>query len=265
MTPARSSRGASLGRLLAWLAATALLLFIAIPIVALALRTDPLTFARSIAQPGARQALALSLVTTGFTLGIALALGTPLAYLLARTEVRWKRLLDGIVDLPIVLPPAVAGVALLVAFGRRGLLSPALDAGGIRLSFTTAAVVMAQLFVAVPFYVRAARAGFASVDRRLEEASSSLGYGALGTFTRITVPLAMPSLVGGAVLTWARALGEFGATIMFAGNLPGVSQTVPLAVYLGLEGGDLEGAIALSLLLVATSLAVLAVVRLVER
>jgi molybdate transport system permease protein len=124
---------------------------------------------------------------------------------------------------------------------------------------------MAQLFVSVPFYVRAARNGFLSVDRTLEEASETLGYGAVGTFMRITVPLAMPSLIGGAMLTWARALGEFGATIMFAGNLPGVSQTVPLAVYLNLEGGDIATATSLSLVLVAASVAVLAVVRLAER
>jgi molybdate transport system permease protein len=254
-----------LRRGLAWLAACALVAFIAVPIVALAIRTNPATFVAAIATPQALQALRLSACTTAVTLGAAIALGTPLAYLLARSESRFRRLLDAIVDLPIVLPPAVAGVALLVAFGRRGLLGPALDAAGIHLSFTTAAVVMAQLFVSVPFYVRAARNGFLSVDRTLEEASETLGYGAVGTFMRITVPLAMPSLIGGAMLTWARALGEFGATIMFAGNLPGVSQTVPLAVYLNLEGGDIATATSLSLVLVAASVAVLAVVRLAER
>jgi molybdate transport system permease protein len=236
-----------------------------VPIVALALRTDPATFVRSVTAPSARTALALSLWTTTVTLALALLLGTPLAHLLARSEFKGKRALDAIVDLPIVLPPAVAGVALLVAFGRRGLLGVPLGAAGIHLSFTSAAVVMAQFFVAVPFYVRAARAGFVGVDRELEDASATLGRGPLGTFLRITVPLALPSLIGGAVLTWARALGEFGATIMFAGNLPGVSQTVPLAVYLGLESGDLEGATALSLVLVAVSLIVLGIVRLVDR
>jgi molybdate transport system permease protein len=252
-------------RAVAWIAAGILVTFIALPIVALALRTDPATFVATVTAPQARAAVALSLVTTATTLVIALVLGTPLAYLLARSDHRWRRLLDATVDLPIVLPPAVAGVALLVAFGRRGLLGPALDAAGIHLSFTTAAVVMAQLFVSVPFYVRAARAGFLGVDRTLEEASATLGYGSVGTFARITVPLALPSLIGGAMLAWARALGEFGATIMFAGNLPGVSQTVPLAVYLNLESGDLASATALSLLLVATSVAVLGVVRLAER
>jgi molybdate transport system permease protein len=134
---------------------------------------------------------------------------------------------------------------------------------GIHLSFSTGAVVLAQLFVACPFYVRSARAGFMTVDRTLEDASATLGYGGWGTFRRVTVPLALPALIGGAVLTWARALGEFGATIMFAGNLVGVTQTMPLAVYLGLESGDLDGAVALSVVLVLVSLAVLLVVRLV--
>jgi len=163
-----------------------------------------------------------------------------------------------------VVPPAVAGVALLLAFGREGLLGPTLNNMGIHLAFSTPAVVMAQLFVSCPFYVRAARAGFVAVDRVLEDASATLGYGGWGTFRRITVPLAMPSLVGGAVLTWARALGEFGATIMFAGNLMGVSQTMPLAVYLSLESGDLDGAVTLSVVLVLVSLAVSLVVRMVE-
>ena len=167
-------------------------------------------------------------------------------------------------DLPIVVPPAVAGVALLLAFGRQGLLGPTLNRLGIHLSFSTPAVVLAQLFVACPFYVRAARAGFLAVDRVLEDASATLGYGGWGTFRRITVPLALPSLVGGAVLTWARALGEFGATIMFAGNLMGVTQTMPLAVYLSLESGDLDGAVALSVVLVLVSLVVSLVVRLVS-
>ena len=254
-----------MGRGAAVFASALLVAFIAIPVLALALRTDPATFVRSVASEGARTALLLSLVTTTITLALALFLGTPLAHLLARSEFAGKRIVDAVVDLPIVLPPAVAGLALLVAFGRRGLLGPALAGGGIQLSFTTTAVVLAQLFVAVPFYIRAARAGFSGVEPTLEDASATLGYGAFGTFVRVTVPLALPSLIGGAVLTWARALGEFGATIMFAGNLPGVSQTVPLAVYLGLESGDVEGAVALSLVLVAVSMIVLAIVKSLQR
>ncbi len=240
-----------------------LLLFILVPLAALFLHTSPAALWASLQQPQAVSALLLSLETTVTTLLLALVLGTPAAYLLARRRFRGQRLLDSLVDLPIVVPPAVAGVALLMAFGREGLLAPALDVLGIHLSFSTGAVVLAQLFVACPFYVRSARAGFMAVDRTLEDASATLGYSGWGTFRRVTVPLALPALVGGAVLTWARALGEFGATIMFAGNLVGVTQTMPLAVYLGLESGDLDGAVALSAVLVVVSLAVLLVVRLV--
>jgi molybdate transport system permease protein len=251
------------GRALVALLALLLLLFITTPLVALVLRTTPATLLAGLSQPAATSALALSLKTTALTLLLAILLGTPTAYLLARGHFPGRRLLDSIVDLPIVVPPAVAGVALLVAFGRYGLLGPAQTALGVRLSFSTAAVVLAQLFVACPFYVRSARAGFTTVDRSLEDASASLGYGGWGTFRRVTVPLALPSLVSGAMLTWARALGEFGATILFAGNLPGTTQTMPLAIYETLEGnGDIDGAAALSVLLVAVSLVVLLVARL---
>ncbi|MGP6157354.1 MAG: ABC transporter permease [Vulcanimicrobiaceae bacterium] len=245
---------------------TALLLaFILAPLAALVLRTSPAAFFAALQRSDVLTALRLSCVTTLVTLLCAIALGTPAAYLLARFSFPGRRVVDALVDLPIVVPPAVAGVALLIAFGRRGLFAPLLDTFGIQLSFTTAAVVLAQLFVSSPFYVRSARAGFLAVDRRLEEASATLGSSRLATFWRVTIPLALPSLIGGAVLTWARALGEFGATIMFAGNLMGVSQTMPLAVYLNLESGDLSTALALSLILVTASLAVLLVVRLAER
>jgi molybdate transport system permease protein len=249
------------GRAVVAVLALLLLLFIVLPLVALVLRTTPATLMSSLQQPTATSALILSLETTTITLLVALIVGTPAAYILARWTFPGKRLLDTLVDLPIVVPPAVAGVALLMAFGRFGLFAPVLDALGVRLSFSTPAVIMAQLFVASPFYVRAARAGFTNVDRTMEDASATLGYGGWGTFRRITVPLALPALLAGAVLTWARALGEFGATIMFAGNLAGVTQTMPLAVYLGLESGDLDGAVALSVLLVVVSLLVLLVVR----
>lgn len=238
-------------------------LFIVLPLLALFLHTSPAGLLNSLGQPEARSALALSLETTAVSLALTLLLGTPVAYLLARISFPGKRLVDSLVDVPIVVPPAVAGLALLMTFGRQGLLGPSLDALGIHIAFSTAAVVMAQLFVACPFYVRSARAGFVAVDRVLEDASASLGYGPWGTFWRVTVPLALPALIGGAVLAWARALGEFGATIMFAGNLVGVTQTMPLAVYLGLENGDIDGAVALSVLLVAISLLVLLVVRVV--
>ena len=257
-----SGAAARIGQTAVAVLAALLLLFIVLPLVALFLRTPPASLLSGLRDPTAVSALVLSLETTAITLALALALGTPAAYLLARWRFSGKRLLDSLVDLPIVVPPAVAGVALLMAFGREGLLGPALNALGIRLSFSTAAVVLAQLFVACPYYVRSARAGFLGVDRALEDASATLGYGGWGTFRRVTVPLTLPALVGGAVLTWARALGEFGATIMFAGNLMGVTQTMPLAVYLGLESGDLDGAVALSVLLVLVSLLVLLVVRL---
>jgi molybdate transport system permease protein len=255
---------AGAGRLLIALLAAALLLFIGFPLVALFLNTPPGTLWSSLQTESSTSALTLSMQTTGVTLLLTLLFGTPTAYILARRRFPGKRLLDSVVDLPIVVPPAVAGVALLLAFGRQGLLGPSLNAIGIHLSFSTAAVVLAQLFVACPFYVRSARAGFVAVDRVLEDASFTLGYGGWGTFRRVTVPLALPSLIGGAVLTWARALGEFGATIMFAGNLMGVTQTMPLAVYLNLESGDLDGAVALSVVLVLVSLVVSLVVHLIS-
>jgi len=259
-----SSLRAGAGRLLVVTLAAIQLLFIAFPLAALVLHTPLGTLWTNLQTPTATSALTLSLETTTVALLLTIAFGTPTAYLLARGTFPGRRLLDSVVDLPIVVPPAVAGVALLLAFGRQGLLGPTLNNLGIHLAFSTPAVVMAQLFVSCPFYIRSARAGFIAVDRALEDASATLGYGGWGTFRRITVPLALPSLVSGAVLTWARALGEFGATIMFAGNLMGVTQTMPLAVYLSLESGDLDGAVALSVVLVLVSLIVSLAVRLID-
>lgn len=249
------------GRVAVAALAVLLLLFILLPLMALFLRTTPAGLLASLQQPTASRALQLSVETTCCTLALAIGLGTPAAYVLARWQFPGKPLLDSLVDLPIVVPPAVAGVALLLAFGRAGLLAPVMAGLGLHLSFSTPAVVVAQLFVACPFYVRSARAGFVAVDRVLEDASATLGYSGWGTFRRVTVPLALPALLGGALLTWARALGEFGATIMFAGNLMGVTQTMPLAVYLNLESGDLDGAVSLSVLLVVISLAIVLAVR----
>ncbi len=245
-------------------AAGLLVALITVPLLALCFHLAPSDLLAALATPDAAMALRLSAVTTAISLVITIALGTPLAYVLARGTFPGRRLLDAIVDLPIVVPPAVAGLALLLVFGRTGTLGPALRALGIELSFTTAAVVIAQTFVASPFYVRSARAGFASVDRTLEAASATLGMGPLRTFAWITVPLAAPALVGGAVLSWARALGEFGATIMFAGNLAGVSQTLPLAVYVHLESGNLPVAVALAVLMIAASLVIVLGVRALE-
>ena len=247
------------------IASALLVLFIAVPLAALYLHLAPARFAATIGSPNALAALRLSLLTTTASLALTLALGTPLAYALARGRFAGRHVVDAVVDLPIVVPPAVAGLALLFVFGKYGVAAPALDALHVRLAFTTAAVVLAQLFVGAPFYVRAARAGFASVDRVYEEASATLGMGPLRTFVRVTAPLALPALAGGAVLAWARALGEFGATIMFAGNLPGVTQTLPLAVYLGLESGDVDLAAALAVVLVTVALAVVIAARALER
>ncbi|GAC1544232.1 MAG: ABC transporter permease [Vulcanimicrobiaceae bacterium] len=246
-------------------ASALLLAFIVLPLAGLVFRLAPHQLWAALATPAALAALRLSLETTTLSLALTVALGTPLAYALARGTFVGKRLVDAVVDLPIVVPPAVAGLGLLLVFGRAGLLGPALSGLGVQLSFTTAAVVMAQLFVASPFYVRGARAGFASVDRTLEAASATLGMGPLRTFALVTVPLALPALLGGVVMSWARALGEFGATIMFAGNLRGISQTLPLAVYLDLEAGDIDGATALAVALIAISLCVVFGLRTLER
>jgi molybdate transport system permease protein len=180
---------------------------------------------------------------------------------LARYRFPGQTLIDSLIELPMVLPPAVAGVGLLMAFGRRGLLGPFLASIGINIGFTTTAVVVAQLFVAAPFYVRAARAGFLGVDRELEHVSHTLGVSDWATFWRVTIPVAMPSLLSGVVMCWARALGEFGATIMFAGSFQGRTQTMPLAIYAALEG-DLDAALALSAILVVVSFGALVVLRL---
>ncbi len=248
----------------AGVAAALLVLFLVVPLMALVVRTvgegrglTPAT------RQTLREALTLSLLTSGITLAIVLLLGTPLAYLLARRRFRGVRLVDTLVDLPMVLPPAVAGLALLMAFGRRGLVGRWLDEVGVTVGFTTAAVVLAQVFVAVPFYVRAAKGGFARVDRDLEEAAADLGASPAAVFRTVTLPLARPGLTAGAVLAWARALGEFGATLMFAGSFPGRTQTMPLAVYGRYNAGDLQSALLLSLVLLASSLLVLLGVRLV--
>jgi molybdate transport system permease protein len=245
-------------------AAAILLAFIVIPLGALCFRLPPAELFAALSTSAALTALRLSAATTLVSLVVIVALGTPLAFALARGDFRGRRFVDALVDLPIVAPPAVAGLALLLVFGRFGLLGPALKTVGIQLSFSTAAVVMAQVFVASPFYVRAARSGFLGVDRNLEAASATLGMGPLRTFAFITVPLAGPALLGGAILSWARALGEFGATIMFAGNLAGVSQTLPLLVYLQLESGDLAIATAVSVLMIGLSLTTILVVRAFE-
>lgn len=250
------------GRTLFLLFAALLVLFLTLPLIALVIRALPLGLNTWLGKE-TLDALQLSLVTATLATLFAFLVGTPVAYLLARENFRSKTVLDTLIDLPMVLPPAVAGIALLMAFGRRGVLGPALDSLGIQLPFTTAAVVIAEAFVAAPFYVRSAKAGFGAVDRKLEQTSALLGVSNFATFLRITLPLAAPSLFGGLLMTWARALGEFGATIMFAGNFPGRTQTMPLAIYSGLES-NLDTALALSMILVIVSFAILFAVRAVS-
>ncbi|MEO5704491.1 MAG: ABC transporter permease [Candidatus Limnocylindrales bacterium] len=206
-------------------------------------------------------ALTLSLATTAISLALTVAIGLPLAFVLARRRFRGKWLVEAFVDLPIVLPPAVAGLALLLVLGRRGLLGEGLQAAGIDIAFTTIAVVVAQTFVSAPFFVRSARAGLAGVDRDLEDAARADGASEWRLFRSVTVPLAAPALAAGLVMSWARALGEFGATIMFAGNVQGRTQTLPLVVYSEFQAGDLDASIAAASILVVAALGVLLAVR----
>lgn len=240
--------------------AAALMGLLLLPLLALAVRGLMDDFVAYALAPSALAALRLSLVTSAISVIIAVATGTPLAYLLARWRFRGRAWLDLLLDLPVVLPPSVAGLALLIAFGRQGIFGAGLSALGISLPFTTAAVVLAQTFVSAPLYVRAARVGFGSIDGQLEESAFVEGANQWQLFRFVMLPLSARALLSGAILCWTRALGEFGATILFAGNLEGRTQTMPLAIYLGLERG-LGVALALSVMLLAVSLALLAVLR----
>lgn len=243
-----------------WLLSLPLLLFLALPLVAMFLRTPPDQLWANLGQTQVIQAISLSLLTTSITLAVTIIFGTPVAYFLARYEFPFRRVVDTLLDLPTVLPPSVAGVALLMAFGRRGLVGEWLEIWGLHIAFTQVAVVLAQTFIAAPFYVKAATLGFASVDRDLEQAAALDGAGGGQVFRFITLPLAWSALLSGAVMTWARALGEFGATIIFAGNYPGRTQTMPLAIYIGFEL-DLNVALTLSVILVGCSFLVLIAVK----
>ena len=209
-----------------------------------------------------QEALRLSLLTTAISLAITVALGTPLAYLLARRRSRLTWLVEVLVDLPLVLPPSVAGLGLLLVLGRRGLIGESLDAVGLAIPFTTIAVVLAQVFVAAPFYVRAARAAIAGVSRDLEDAARVDGASEVRVFAEVTLALARPGIGAGLVMSWARSLGEFGATILFAGNVVGRTQTLPLVVYAEFQAGDLNAAIAAAAVLVLAAFSVLVAVRL---
>lgn len=245
-------------------AAAPMLLFLLAPVVALLLQVVPGRLAANLVSPQVSQAILLSVATTAAATALTVLAGTPVAYLLARRRLPARGLLDTLIDLPMVLPPAVAGIALLVAFGRQGLIGQYLNLLGITLPFTPAAVVLAQTFVAAPFYLRAATTGFGAIDRDLEQAAALEQASPLRVFSAVTVPLAAPTLLGGMIMTWARALGEFGATIIFAGNFPGRTQTMPLAIYIGFEV-DLDVAITLAAILLATSFLVLFLVKVALR
>ncbi|MCG5437913.1 ABC transporter permease [Micromonospora foliorum] len=237
------------------------LLFLVLPLAGLLIRAPWTTLPERLTEPGALTALRLSVQTATLATALCLLLGVPLAWVLARVEFPGRRLVRALVTVPLVLPPVVGGVALLLVFGRRGLLGGWLDTTfGISLPFTTTGVVLAESFVAMPFLVIAVEGALRAADHRYEEAAATLGASRWTTFTHVTLPLVAPGLAAGAVLCWARALGEFGATITFAGNYPGRTQTMPLAVYLALET-DVESAIVLSLVLLVVSVGILVALR----
>jgi molybdate transport system permease protein len=244
------------------LPAAAGLAFLVLPLLGLMVRTPWRTLPSRLTAPGILTALRLSLETATLATVACVFLGVPLAWLLARIEFPGRRVVRALVTVPLVLPPVVGGVALLLVFGRNGLVGAWLNSAfHVSLPFTTPAVVVAESFVAMPFLVIAVEGALRGADTRYEEAAATLGAGRWTTFRRVTLPLVAPGIAAGAVLCWARALGEFGATITFAGNYPGTTQTMPLAVYLSLEQGDLDAAMVLSLILLIVSVTILASLR----
>lgn len=248
-----------------WIAAGVGIAFLAMPVLSLMWRG--LDYRAAIENQRSRDilldAIVVSLSTSTIAIALVVAIGTPIALVLARSRSRFARAVDALVDLPILLPPAVAGIALLTSFGRAGTIGGWLETHVMQIGFSATAVVLAQVFVSAPFFIRSARAGFLRIDIEIEESASDLGAKPWDTFRKVTLPLARNSLVAGAVLAWARALGEFGATIMFAGNRRGVTQTMPLAIYERYGSGDLPSAIVMSIVLLAISAVFLLAVRLV--
>ncbi|MFD0688535.1 ABC transporter permease [Actinomadura fibrosa] len=237
------------------------LAFLVLPLAGLLVRAPWSTLGTRLGEPQVLEALRLSMVSATLATGVCLLLGVPLAWMLARVPFPGARLVRALVTVPLVLPPVVGGVALLLVLGRRGLAGAWLDSAfGITLPFSTAGVVLAETFVAMPFLVISVEGALRAADSRYEEAAATLGATRWTTFRRVTLPLVAPGIAAGAILCWARALGEFGATITFAGNFPGRTQTMPLAVYLALET-DPQAAIVLSLVLLAVSVVVLAALR----
>ena len=237
-------------------ALTLVLAFLTLPLVAIFVDSGPDELLSSLDDPAAVDALVLSLQATGLALALIVAVGTPAAWLLATRRFRGRALAITLVELPLVVPPAVAGIGLLAALGPNGLFGGTLGDAGVELVFQTAGVVVALVFVASPFYIRQALAAFGALDSALMEASRTLGASEARTFVRVAVPNAMPALVAGGALAWGRALGEFGATLVFAGSLSGVTQTAPLAIYERFAG-DFTGALALSAVMIALSAAIL--------
>jgi molybdate transport system permease protein len=264
VAPARRRRARRVAGRVPWvLLAPALagMAFLILPLAGLLIRAPWSTLPRRLAEPQVLEALRLSLVTATLATLASLVLGVPLAWLLARVAFPGRRLVRALITIPLVLPPVVGGVALLLVLGRRGLVGQWLEAAfGVSLPFTTAAVVVAEAFVAMPFLVISVEGALRAADQRFEEAAATLGASRWIIFRRVTLPLVAPGIVAGSVLCWARALGEFGATITFAGNFPGRTQTMPLAVYLALET-EPEAAIVLSLVLLAVSVVILASLR----
>lgn len=237
------------------------LIFITVPLVSLFTRIGVEDLVTALTSKAALDALYLSAVTAAVSTAVVVIFGTPLAYINARLNYRGKNIVDTLTDLPIVLPPTVAGLALLLAFGTNGLIGQYIYLGfDFRIAFTTLAVMIAQIFVSSPFYIRQARSSFEAVDRDLELASRTLGAGIFKTFVKITLPLASGSLLSGVIMTFARALGEFGATMMFAGNLPGKTQTMPLAIYSVMQS-DISVSVALAIVLVVFSFGIILIVK----
>lgn len=235
-----------------WISALPLILLFSVPVFVLFTRTSLPELISNLGLKTVLQAINVSMKTTLVSVGLIFLLGTPLAYLMGRHQFRYKKVLDALIDLPLVLPPAVAGLALLMTLGRRGSLGGWLENFEIEIAFTTAAVVIAQIFIAAPFYVRAASLGFAAVDIEIEQAARIDGASRWQIFKFLILPLSRFALLSGIMMSWARALGEFGATMIFAGNFPGRTQTMPTAIYLGFER-NLESALTLSVILVVIS------------
>ncbi len=238
--------------------------FLALPVASLFIKSPVDATIRSLHDPVVMDALRLSLTTSALTISIVVLMGTPVAYVNARFHYFGKDIADSLIDLPVIMPPAVAGIALLMAFGRMGILGHYLNAFGISIAFTTLAVVIAQVFVSSPFYIRQARTSFEDVDISFENAARTLGASRVYTFFHVILPIAMNGLISGAIMAFARSLGEFGATIMFAGNFQGRTQTMPLAIYTAMQG-DLDISLCLALILVVISFVVIALVKTLTR